>query len=391
MRHSIAKGVAAPRDGSTVNPPVAPDDGAGRWFDEAGLARLEGALCGLRRVEVALTEVCNLACDYCDVAHNLVKPLARQMEPDLLERIAVFAAEHAAATGVEVVLTGGEPLSRWPVVVEAVETFSGVVGSAGRGLRVATNGTLLAAERSAWLADRGVAVTVGLDGGRDAHDGHRTNKAGSGSWQRAVDGIRTLVDAGVRPDVSMVVTPEHLGAAMDGIDWICDAFSPGTVDLSVPAARTLGEPVARPEPEVWADLLLAVDRRWAGCGTRIRAVQEVRDAIRSGIPLLHSDDGAWGGSVCVDPRGRAGPSHPLLSAGIGGVPLASVDLSSGPFQAWRDRSPARNSGCTDCPARGLCGNAPMYVSLTVGGCPSALDPWHCRMQRRLVLQVTGQQ
>lgn len=353
-------------------------------FEQTALVAHERALGGLRRVEIALTEFCNLTCTYCDVLHNLDGQAKGPIGPELLEQVLEFTERNAGPDGVEVAVTGGEPLSYWPTVTRIVERYQEVLGSRLRALRLASNGTLLRADRAQWLAERGVHVTVGLDGLESAHDVNRFNRQGVGSWKRTVTGLTALVEAGVRPTVSMVVTDATLAQAAAGIDWICETFGPEALEVTAPAPPSLTEPAPRPEPEAWAALVLAAHHRWEGTGTRIEPVATVLAARTTGRPILHTDDGAWGGSITIDMHADAAPSLPLLCARTGVVPLAAADLSAGSFQRWRDRSPAHQAECRACPALGLCGNAPMYSSLAVGGSPTALDPWHCRSQRAVV-------
>jgi MoaA/NifB/PqqE/SkfB family radical SAM enzyme len=274
-------------------------------------------------------------------------------------------------------------MSYWPALTQAVESLQTALGTRLASIRVATNATLVRADRAAWLAEHEVRVTVGLDGLESAHDAHRTNNAQIGSWRRTAAGAAGLAEAGVVVDISMVVTADAVDRAAAGIDWICETYRPSTLLAVTAAPATLGAAANRPEPEHWAGLLVAAADRWHGA-VRIEPVAQVRDAVAGGEPILHSEGGAWGGAIALDARGLAAPSLPLLAAGIGCVRLAEADLESGPFQQWRGRSPARRPECAGCPALGRCGNATMYDSAAVGGAPDALDPWHCRMQRKLV-------
>jgi uncharacterized protein len=338
------------------------------------LAEREHALSGLRRVELALTETCNLACDYCHVSRNTPHPFKQPMPDGLMDATAQFVTTRLGADGVELVITGGEPLSYWPAVTYAVATFQAALGDRLRGVRLLTNGTLMRAERAAWLADHRIWVTLALDGPQSAHDAHRSNAAGIGSWRRATQGAAVLIDAGIVPDISMVVTRDTVGEAAAGIDWICETYHPAVITLAAADPPTPASSAPRPEPEHWAEVLVSIHRRWAGLGTRIEPIARVAEALRSHRPILHEDDGAWGGSLCVNSHGLAAPSLALLSAGIGTVPLESVSLDDGPFQQWRQRSPVHNPDCRDCPALGLCGNATMYASAAASGTPANATP-----------------
>lgn len=357
--------------------------------DQHELVQREAALGGLRRIEVVLTQTCNLACDYCFYCRSLDRPLKAPMDEALMARIVSLAVEQVGPDGLDVVITGGEPLSYWKAVMGAVTAFQQRLGDSLRSIRLATNATLLRGPRAEWLADRGVAVTVALDGVQAAHDAHRVNEAGIVSWRRAARGTQALLDAGITPDVSMVVTADDTDQARGGIDWICTQFHPGTVHVFAADPPQPGSPASRPDPRAWADLLASAEADWRPRGTRIAPAADIVDAASAGTPVLHSDDGAWGGAVSIDVHGQAAPSLPLLGVEGAHVGLDSLDLDSpaGPFQRWRGRSPALTTTCAGCSALGLCGNATMYASTAASGSPLGLDPWQCAVRRRLVADV----
>jgi sulfatase maturation enzyme AslB (radical SAM superfamily) len=361
--------------------------------EEDALVEAEAQLGGLRRIEVVLTETCNLACDYCFYCRNLGAPLKAPMGRALLQRIVELASENAGPDGISVVLTGGEPLSYWDAVTEAVTAFQEGLGPSLRSVRLATNGTLVRAPRAQWLAAHGVKATVAIDGSQSAHDAHRINESGVASWRRSVRGAQLLLDAGVIPDVSMVVTGSDAAQAEEGIEWIGETLHPRRLHVFAADPPTLDVPWSRPGPEEWAETVAAADARWRPRDTRIFPAAEVADAMRSGMPVLHAEDGAWGGSVVIDVHGRTAPSLPLLAVDGCHVPMESMDLSdrAGPFQRWRGRSPARLAQCRRCSARGLCGNTTMYASIVASGNPMRRDPWFCRMQRHLIKVLRRQE
>jgi sulfatase maturation enzyme AslB (radical SAM superfamily) len=386
VRSTPTDGPVATRGPDHADALVDDEDVEAQAHAEDALAQEEARLSGLRRVEVVLTETCNLACDYCFYCRSLDAPLKAPMDPALVRRIVEFTAANAGPDGVEVVLTGGEPLSYWNAVTETVTAFQDGLGSALQSVRLATNGTLVRAPRAQWLAEHGVAVTVALDGLEGVHDAHRVNESGIVSWKRSTRGTQALLDAGMTPDVSMVVTAADAARAEEGIDGICQAFHPGTLHVFAADPPTPGQPWSRPDPEAWAETLTSAEARWRPRGTRVSPAADIVDAMRSGTPMLHSEDGAWGGAVTIDVHGQVAPSLPLLAVEGCHVPMASADLSdpAGLFQRWRGRSPAQLSGCRECSARGLCGNTDMYASVSASGSPLGRDPWFCRMQRHLV-------
>lgn len=142
---------------------------------------------------------CNLACDYCAVASS-PKAAARTLPADTF-RALVDEAVRAGFS--ELYVTGGEPFLH-PGIVGLLDHASARLPTV-----VMTNAMLLRGHRAAGLqalADRELTVQTSLDGATPAtHDLHR----GGGSWQRAMDGIRRLIDLGLPPRVALTETPQN--------------------------------------------------------------------------------------------------------------------------------------------------------------------------------------
>ncbi len=137
---------------------------------------------------------CNLACDYCCVASSPraePRALTAAQVRELL-RVAVAAGTR------EVFLTGGEPFLN----PEIAEIAAAAVAAAPTVLL--TNGMLLRGSRLSRLDEMprdGLILQISVDSATpDLHDLHR----GAGSWQRAIDGVRTAKEHGF--DVRLAAT-----------------------------------------------------------------------------------------------------------------------------------------------------------------------------------------
>lgn len=153
-----------------------------------------------------LTERCNLRCGHC----RQEGPLPGEMPfPDIMaafQDIIDTARSWEDASGKLFVprftITGGEPFLRGDLarVLEILthpnfEVF------------LCTNGTLVDRDRAHMLADLGIAgVQVSIEGPDDLHDSVR----GEGNFDRAIDGIDHLLDAGLK--VTVHVTLSQLNA-----------------------------------------------------------------------------------------------------------------------------------------------------------------------------------
>ncbi len=164
------------------------------------LARLDPAQVPGSRVWVYTNFDCNLACDYCCVRSS-PKAQRRAIGAERLQQI----ASEAVAAGVrELILTGGEPF--------LLNDLDALVNSCTDELptTLLTNGMLFRGARLERLRrmDRSrLTLQVSVDSATPGiHDSHR----GTGSWAKAVDGIRIAHDEGFRVKVAATLPADQM-------------------------------------------------------------------------------------------------------------------------------------------------------------------------------------
>ncbi len=143
---------------------------------------------------------CNLHCWYCSVASH---PKARQREIGL-DRFCELVDEAVAEGFEELYVTGGEPFLL-PYIVPALEYASDRIATVAL-----TNGMLYRGRREAELkrlAGRtNLILQTSIDGAcAETHDRNR----GQGSWERAMEGIRTARALGLPVRVGMTETKQN--------------------------------------------------------------------------------------------------------------------------------------------------------------------------------------
>jgi sulfatase maturation enzyme AslB (radical SAM superfamily) len=121
----------------------------------------------LRALELVLTPACNLRCEYCYEG-----PRPRGVMSREVLRAAVQMLAGSPRREVTLGFHGGEPLLAFDLLRAAVE---GAAVAAARGgprirCRLTTNGTLLDAERAAFLARHGIVTRLSFDGIAGAQD-----------------------------------------------------------------------------------------------------------------------------------------------------------------------------------------------------------------------------
>jgi SynChlorMet cassette radical SAM/SPASM protein ScmF len=152
----------------------------------------------LRQIYFYLTSGCNLRCRHCWIQpkYQTEKGRSPELSVDLFKSI----IEQALPLGLKKVkLTGGEPLLHGSItdLIEIVNDYK-------IGLTIETNGVLCTPELAKAIA-RGKKpfVSVSLDGA-DAATNDQIRGI-DGAFKQALDGIRNLVAAGVKPQIIMTV------------------------------------------------------------------------------------------------------------------------------------------------------------------------------------------
>jgi len=142
---------------------------------------------------------CNLKCSYC-VAKSGPNAPRRALGMDNVKRL----VDEAVELGFEhVFFTGGEPF----LLNEIYEMLA--YSSARIKTTVLTNAMLLRGQRLEKLcavANEDLIVQASLDGGRpEDHDAYR----GAGTWEKTVEGIKLLQEAGFRVRIGSTETPAN--------------------------------------------------------------------------------------------------------------------------------------------------------------------------------------
>jgi SynChlorMet cassette radical SAM/SPASM protein ScmF len=151
-----------------------------------------------------LTEGCNLRCRHCwiEPPHQSERRQYPALDPALFRHI-LQQARPLGLTSVK--LTGGEPLMH-PQIGEILE----ILRQEKLRFNVETNGVLSTPELARELVRSGLGyISVSLDGA-DA-DTHEWVRGVKGCFDKAIEGIRNLVEAGIRPQVIMTLMRRNVG------------------------------------------------------------------------------------------------------------------------------------------------------------------------------------
>lgn len=318
----------------------------------------------LHALSLAVAQKCNLGCTYCYAQQGEFGGAAKNMTLEAAEQ-AVDLLVHGAAPGARLNLAflGGEPLVNRRVLQAATLRAAELAGRRGVTITfsITTNGTLLTEADAIFFETHGFAVTVSLDGPREAHDAQRPYKNGSGSFDTIMRKLEPLLSRQRRMQVSarVTVTPGNLELRR-ALDQFIDAgfhsvgFSPM---LSAPNGN--GE-MQGADLEIMLGEMIDCGRefeRRSLAGERypfanmVNAMREIQRGTHRPYPC-----GAGAGYLGVSADGELAACHRFVGdeEGAMGSLTAGVDLKR---QAeWlAHRHVHRQEPCRACWARYLCG------------------------------------
>ena len=185
----------------------------------------------LNQIYFYLTEGCNLRCRHCWLAPKYQD--GTHTYPSLSPKLFKSITEQAKPLGLSAVkLTGGEPLLH-PQIREILEE----VRASSLRLIVETNGVLCTGELARMMAScNGPFVAVSLDAA-DAKI-HEWMRGVPGCFEKTIEGIGNLVNAGIKPQLIMTVARCNRDE-IEAVVRLAESMGAGSVKFNVlqPVAR----------------------------------------------------------------------------------------------------------------------------------------------------------
>jgi len=217
-----------------------------------------------------LTNACNLACPYCYI-HKTPTHMG-----DAAVAHTLTAIEATARSGevdrIHVRFAGGEPMLRFAAMQRFYEEATARCQAHGVrfGAAILTNGTVVPAGAVQWCRERGVQVSVSIDGVGPMQDVMRPVVGGGSSFARVEAGLDAWQAGGIRPYALVTVGASNLDglpalasylmqrqlgfrfSLVRDLEWgagLLDdrhgAQAPHSYDATLPSGLLAGEPLRR--------------------------------------------------------------------------------------------------------------------------------------------------
>lgn len=313
----------------------------------------------LRKITFAVTSRCNLSCKHCFGASTLESKIDFPLE--LFKKI---VSELQSLGAKSLTLFGGEPFMRkdlWELMA--------YLQSKQISFQINTNATLLDGASARQLKDLGAGlVTASLDGSRaEVHDALR----GKGNFERALTGIRALIQQKIPVLLSSIITPLNahdlegmvekaleLGVKNIRFNEIHFSGNAGCFEKEMALSKDERKKVFKNILELkkkygefvlgsWPDLCSLIQKR------------KSEDSVPPSL-LVVPPCGAAMGSLCIRPDGGVTPCEILWDEVCGNVketPLQEIYYESEGMNAFRRPlvlSQEELGECQDCSSLKTC-------------------------------------
>ncbi|MEU5046857.1 radical SAM/SPASM domain-containing protein [Streptomyces griseorubiginosus] len=322
---------------------------------------LAGALSAPLKLFVSVSNRCNLTCTHCMSDSS---PAGR-IEPTTEELLTLI--REAGEMGVFlIVVGGGEPLMR-----HDIWTLVGAMREQGMGVSLTTNGTIVRTRDLRAFKRHDVRVNVSIDGAEGNHDRIRGRE---GSFQRTIQGIRTMVDAGITPTVRFTLMNSNL-CDVDAVLDLCNELGvPVKARRAKPSGRVIGTTdIITEGTPAYFDAVVKLNKA-DHCG--VEDLMNVEAGAKEPLLLSENDCGAGTRVMFVDEDGTVSPCIFLGSDFRAGQwtpgSLSNFWASAPEFHQMRNLP--ENKTCGSCSRHSTCHAECPAIRLHVNGSLDGDDP-----------------
>jgi uncharacterized protein len=329
----------------------------------------------IRALSLAIAQKCNLGCTYCYAQQGEFGGAAKNMPlGEALRAVELLTENAEPGAKLNLAFLGGEPLVNRDVLRAATRRALELARARGATINfsITTNGTLLTEDDASFFEDHGFAVSISIDGPRQAHDALRPFKDGRGSYDRVMQRVAPLLKLQRQMQVSarVTVTPRNL-ALRETLDRLIAAgfhsvgFSPM---LSAPSGNG----------EMQADDLELMLGEMIECGREF----ERRSRLRQRYPFANMVNamreihrgthrpypcGAGAGYLGVSAEGELAACHRFVGDDEGAMGSLAGGIDRGRQAEWlATRHVHRQEPCRSCWARYLCGGGCHHETIRRG-------------------------
>ncbi|WP_129596109.1 radical SAM/SPASM domain-containing protein [Anaerophilus nitritogenes] len=297
------------------------------------------------------TKRCNLYCDHCyrDASNEYFSDELNTYEGKKL-------IEEISKAGFKIlILSGGEPLMRKDLCeISHHATKCGLIPVLG------TNGTLISKDKAYELKKSGIqAAAISIDNiDEKKHDDFRKVK---GSFQKAIEGIKNCIEAGIRVQINTTVTKNNKNEIIKIINWAQEMGSSSCHPfflVKVGRGKNIQDQAL--DEKEYIRLVHKIIDHQLNVDIELKptcAPQFMSFAKSKNIKMRFSRGCIAGiGYCCILPNGEVHvcPYLPMLAGDVKKTPFHVIWKKSSVFQRLREKENYKGS-CRNCDHFSICG------------------------------------
>lgn len=176
----------------------------------------------LTKMELILTEDCNLACTYCfEKTMRGVRKMPLAVAKAAIDLLIDYSGDEPS---LDITHFGGEPLLSFGTLAAATEYGERKGAAAGKSIEfnITTNGLLLDERMADYLAEHRIKALLSIDGTAESHDRHRVDREGRGTFDRSLAALKLLKTRQPWIGAKMTVMPENAGRLVNDVRALYD-------------------------------------------------------------------------------------------------------------------------------------------------------------------------
>lgn len=176
----------------------------------------------ITKMELILTEGCNLGCSYCFEKDAFGY---KRIPTDIAIRAVDLLFDYSGnQDDIEITFFGGEPTLNFPLIQQVVEyvTAKQTVIHKKVEYHMTSNGILIDDSMARFFAEHGIRVLLSIDGLQETHDRFRIDKSGKGTFDRVMKGMHILKRYQPWIGTKMTVMPDNVHRLLDDVVGLAD-------------------------------------------------------------------------------------------------------------------------------------------------------------------------
>lgn len=147
-----------------------------------------------------ITQQCNFRCKYCIYHQNSTKHRGftpKEMSWETAKSAIEYTKKRSEGIkeGITISFYGGEPLLRYDFIKRIVKYAKEIINDKKVTFAFTTNLSLMTKEKADFFAKENFTIMCSLDGPQDIHDAYRVDAGGQPTFQKALKGLKNLIDA----------------------------------------------------------------------------------------------------------------------------------------------------------------------------------------------------